>query len=157
MSGLDIVGIIAAMQIKFTLTAEEYVEAQLYWKRRLERRWIRRSSDLKVWAAAFILIVCGVLLLRGTVWFIGTFCVFLGLFLVAWRGSESFRLRREFRRSRMLQREISMDIHEEGLWTASSYSEGKTTWEAFSRYLETPHLFLLDIPPNLFCIIPKKA
>ena len=50
-----------------------------------------------------------------------------------------------------------MDIHEEGLWTASSYSEGKTTWEAFSRYLETPHLFLLDIPPNLFCIIPKKA
>ena len=50
-----------------------------------------------------------------------------------------------------------MDITEEGLWTSSSYGEGKVKWETFSRYLETPHLFLLSVPPSLFHMVPKRA
>jgi hypothetical protein len=146
------------MQIKFTLTAEEYAEAQQYWQRRLAPRWTRMSSGFVFWVIGIIFILFGVLLLIASVWFGGILCTVYGLFLVAWRGFlRNFRFQREFRRSKTLQGEMTMDISEEGLWTSSGYGEGKVEWDAFSRYLETPHLFLLSVPPRLFYMIPKRA
>jgi hypothetical protein len=148
----------AAMQIRFTLTAEEYAEAQQYWQRRLAPRWTRMGSGFVFWVIGIIFILCGVLLLIASVWFGAILCIAYGLFLVAWRlFLREFRFQREFRRSKTLQGEMTMDITEEGLWTSSSYGEGAAKWDTFSRYLETPHLFLLSVPPRLFYLIPKRA
>lgn len=145
------------MEIKFILSPEEYAEAQQYWQRRLGPRWTRISIPV-FWVVGFILILCGVLLLIGSVWFIGILCLVYGLFLVAWRGFlGNFRFRREFRRSKTLQGEITMDITEEWLSTFASYGESKVRWDTFSGYLETPHLFLLGVPPRQFYMIPKRA
>jgi YcxB-like protein len=150
-------GIIAAMQIKFTLTPDEYVEAQQYWQRRLAPRWTRIGFGFTFWVG-LILILFGVLLLIVSVSLGGILCIAYGIFLVAWRVLlRKFRFRREFRRSKTLQDERSMDITEEGISTSSSYGEGKLKWDAFSRCVETPHLFLLSIPPRLFHTIPKRA
>jgi YcxB-like protein len=157
-SELDIMGIMAAMQIKFTLTPDEYAEAQEYWQRQLSpSRWSQPHYSLIFWIG-LILVLCGVLLLITSLWLGGTLCLAYGIFCLAWRGFlRDIRFRREFRRSKTLQGEITMDITEEGLRTSSAYGEGRIQWVTFARYLETPRLFLLSVPPRMFHMIPKRA
>ena len=117
------------------------------------------GSNLILWVGVgLILVLCGILLMIGSVWFGGIFCIAYGIFLLIWRAFlRNFRFRREFRRSKMLQGEMTMDITQEGFSTSWGYGEGKLQWGAFSRCLETPHLVLLAIPPRLFYMIPKRA
>ena len=70
--------------------------------------------------------------------------------LVAW-WSPRYRARR------MILREVTWTLGDEGVHLASNVSKADLRWEAFLKYRETPKGFLLFVQKSTAQFIPKRA
>jgi YcxB-like protein len=75
-----------------------------------------------------------------------------GLFflLIAW-------ISPRYKASRMILREVTWTLGDEGVHLASSVSTTDLRWEAFLRYREAPKVFLLFVQKGMAQFIPKRV
>ena len=66
-------------------------------------------------------------------------------------------VRNAYKRDRRLHQDFQAEITETGIDAASGTATTKYTWEAFRRWSETPHLFLLFQGPKMYNPFPKRA
>lgn len=62
-----------------------------------------------------------------------------------------------YRARRVILREVSWTVSDEGVHLTSSVSSSDLKWEAFLKYRETPKLFLLFVQKGMAQFIPKRA
>jgi YcxB-like protein len=91
------------------------------------------GSGSQRFAAIFPIAVCGLIFL-----------------LLAWVSPR-------YRASRMILREVTWTMGDEGVHLASNVSESNLRWEAFLKYRETPKGFLLFVQKGMAQFIPKRA
>lgn len=146
------------MQGNFTLTAGEYAEGQLAWRRHLARARTRYGIPVLRIAGVLLLLGGAYLVISGGDVFWIVYDLLIGAFLVLYYGpGQTWKFKREFRRARTLHSEKTVDLSDEGVRTTSSLGQGIVKWGAFSRWAETRNLYLLSVPPRIFYILPKRA
>jgi hypothetical protein len=65
--------------------------------------------------------------------------------------------KRDFRRHPRFVEEILFEAKDEGLRVEASTGHGEVNWAAFTKFQETPNLFMLYMGARMFRIIPKRA
>jgi len=64
---------------------------------------------------------------------------------------------RDYRKHPNFAREQRLLINEEGLHSKSEIGQSDRKWLAYTRYRETPNLFVLHLGARLFEVVPKWA
>jgi len=135
------------MRLEYRLTESDLLEAQ----GKHGGVWTRL---LRIWGALLIAAGVGSLVMRPRHYSDAVLPILLGLFFL-------FGLRllalRSFRRDQRLQQHFEAIISESGIDSSSPTGSTKSTWGAFTRYVESKHLFLLYQAPHVFSIFPKRA
>jgi len=67
------------------------------------------------------------------------------------------RCRKTFAQTPALHGPESMDISDQGLTHAGPGCRGESTWDVYTSYIESQHLFLIFLAPNQARVIPKRA
>ena len=142
------------MQARFQVTADEYVEAQVahlkathgnrLWLVRLGSGVIAIAGIYFAWdeprsSVGYAMAICGVAL--------------FALFTWVYRAEA----RREFHKQAQLREEVSADFGEQSVAAHSSLGDSTTKWDAYTRFVETEHLFLLYFSPAIYHIVPKRS
>lgn len=145
------------MELRFQLTAEEYVYAVLqYWRRARRFNRLLLQLILALFLVAFDTLVLAIPTIRdkGPAWFGLATGVFLlvDLYVLA-----PWRLRRLFRRSPNVNNEHRMTIGDDGIKTVLPNAVEDVRWTALQKVYETERLFLVMYSPVQFYIIPKRA
>jgi hypothetical protein len=138
------------MELKFQCNYQDYLEAQ-----RAHASFVGR----------YLLPILGILFVAlGTVrsftenlgagaplLAIGVFWLGWGLFCRTWY------LRRDFRKNPNFVRDILLVVKPDGLGTATDVGKSDTNWTAYTKFKETPNLFMLYLGGRIFRVIPKRA
>lgn len=155
------------MQIEFTLTFDDYREANDAILRSRKNRWLSRFGLLAVFlfvAALLAVFVVVTIANRATgqsmlpelkqkwVWLVlAAYLTFVALtahgraLRRGWRGQPSLQLRRR------------VEIGENALVVDDSQTRVEHKWNAFVRYIEAPNLFVLMPSDVTLVIIPKRS
>jgi YcxB-like protein len=140
---------ICAMEVTYRLTPADYVEAQ--------RIHLRSTWGYKVLifiAALFALYatyeVVFVDILRAVPPALASALWIFYPFLF------SFRARRDFAKHPNLGREYVLRVEDNGLHMSSDVSQGGGKWSAYTKFRETPNLFVLYAGARLFFALPKR-
>jgi len=147
-----------AIQLKFTLTLQDYLEAQrLHTKRGC---WPRLG-----WALAYTVIP-----VFGILWVVSTFFQFrikdspglfafevaVGLFLACYPLYLRLRWKRCYLRTRPEQDECTVEFDDSIIRIRSATMSTEVQWQAVRSYSENKKLFLLYLAPAKFIAIPKR-
>ncbi len=139
------------MDVQYQCSLKDYVEAQ--------------NAVLKASAGYYILVLGG-----GVSLAFGLFleyrsgfaraipALFLALF---WLGYPTILLpakfKREFKKNPNFPRACLLHVDDDSLRTSSDVSTSETKWVAFTKFRETPNVFLIYFGRNIFRVIPKRA
>ena len=138
------------MEARFACTLEDYLEAQRAYKGTFSRYFF---IVLGVTALVFALFVA--LTLTWTVGLpvglAGLYCVLLPTVVLP------LYCKRDFHRHPGFIEETLFLAKEEGLRVEAGTGHGEVNWSAFTKYQETPNLFILYMGARLFRIVPKRA
>lgn len=155
----------APIRIEFTYTADDYLEGNLGAARLLSKQNAKQS-----WATylTFTIAAClgGPAIIYSnskerSAWILGSGLSVYGiLYLSGFLDYLRFRYaryRRMFEQVEILHgpREIIFD--DQGQATRGPRYFNQLSWESYDGFTETENLFLLDQPPGLFVMIPKRA
>lgn len=152
------------ISIQFTYSADDYVEGS----RAAGIHFVPAKRGLSS-AAAYVLTAVGIV--GGpwvifsnpedhSAWLVGSAVFGLGLWYLyglgvqVWR--DKFGRRREFPRTELLQGIQAMRFSEAGLQVRGQGLSYEASWDRYKAFLETPHLFILSMPPG-YTMIPKRA
>lgn len=67
------------------------------------------------------------------------------------------RLRKAYAKYPNLQGEQRYEFSEEHIVSHAQYSDGNIGWELVTKYAESATLFIIQLSPRMFFIIPKRA
>ena len=81
----------------------------------------------------------------------------LGIFWLSFIPVRRLWLKRDFRKHPNLTIPQVLVLGEEGLRGTSEIGEGTSKWAAYTKFRETPSLFVLYMGGRLFRVIPKRA
>jgi len=140
------------MEVRYQCTPTDYAEAQ--------------RAHAKKSAGYYVLLVLGILsvlvglaiMLRVSVGS-GSVVALGGIFWLSWFPLcfSKWRIRRDFRRHPNVGLPYALVADGNGLELRSDVSQGKSSWHAYSKFLETPNLFLIYPGSRMFFMIPKRA
>jgi YcxB-like protein len=146
------------LMVKFTLTANEFLEGQ----RSFGRSLAPTTSRFWYWFQ----IPLGILLLaEGIVGFasggnvgLRLFFIVFGAYLVLdWAFLAPRRVKKEFTRYPDLSGDRMFEFREEKLLVQTSHGKSEMAWSRFSRFAETDSLFVRLAPPRFIYSIPKRV
>lgn len=145
------------MELRFQLTADEYVHAvREYWRRarRFNRLLIQLIFGLFLVSFDLLVLVIPTIHDKGFAWFAFAFGVFLifDLYVLV-----PHRARRLFRRSPNINGEHRMTIDENGIRTVVPNAEENVRWKALQKVYETKQMFLVMYSPLQFYMVPKRV
>jgi hypothetical protein len=142
---------------KFSYTAEDYSESQVFYRERLAS-WSQRYSPKFMSVAGFLMACLSVVMFFAhSDKFLAVVCAVFGVYVVLWYGVlPSYRSRRAFGRQVSLKEECAVNIDENEMEFSSSNTQSKVKWPAFARWAETPNLLLVFVRSKHFYIIPKR-
>lgn len=146
------------MQAKFSYTAQEYVDGFKVWRKSLAPGRVRYSTRifLIIGILVFLVGVYGLVFHEVDFWYLVD--VFLGILIFCLLVPiPTWRYKREFARTKVLQSERTIDLDEEGLHVSSLYAQSTVKWDAFSGYASTPSLVVLCVLPRTIYVIPRRA
>jgi hypothetical protein len=140
------------MEVRYQCTADDYVEAQ--------RAHARKSSGY------YVLLVLGILsVLTGLTIMLrvslgsGLVVAFGGIFWLSWFPLflSRWRIKRDFRKHPNLGVPCALVADGDGLKTQSNVTQSQSAWRAYSKFLESPNLFLIYPGARMFFMVPKRA
>ncbi len=148
------------MQIKYTITEEEFVEAQKLYHS--GRPLIHRISSRILMVLGFALAALGVFLL---IWsrdqqpvgnplsmvLVGVIFVFVTVLY------PNLIAKRTFAKDGRLRQEFTVDFTDQGVEASSATSTGRNDWCNYVRFAESKNVFLSYLSARLFSIFPKRA
>ena len=82
---------------------------------------------------------------------VGVFWAACPTFLFSWR------VRRDFKKHPNLSREYSLDADDSGIKLTGDFVEQAGKWPVYTKFRETPNLFMLYYGARLFLMVPKRA
>jgi hypothetical protein len=157
-SAADLPFITMTLTLKFSSTADDFLEAQ----RIFNRNWAPAFARLNYRYATPV----GILLLADGVaalalrWNLGL-CVFLiafGGYLILFKTVFGPRkIKKEYARYPDLSGERTMEFGEEKILVQTSLAKSEIDWARFSRFAETDQQFVLLAPPRTVFMIPRRA
>jgi hypothetical protein len=140
------------MELRYTLTLEDLTHAL----KAMAPRWA-------TWVFAFmflLLFMVGIYLIDhdfvalGVAWI--ALCSLMEL-TVYQAHSCSFQAKRIFRNTPRLREPISLAADEGGIVLTFSTGRSELNWKTYTKYKETNFLFLLNLSPRQYTIVPKRA
>ena len=153
------------MRLRFTLTEDDYVEAQ---RTVLEDQALRRWCRRLLWVFAFLGIGAGIgigcldyyqeRVFNAEAWLVGLPALIVGLFYllyltVFWK----LFVISDFKKHPTLHGEREWEFDENGIKTSAKIGHTELFWKAIIRWKETPNHFLFFLGKRLFWILPKRA
>jgi hypothetical protein len=143
------------VQIRFNITAKDYIEAQrAHARRRRTERWALYGMQ----ALAALAMGLGVFdLSRGAAQERGAFLLVMSLVWFTWFLSTDYLLARQYRATKALHGETFMDIAEDCIRSENVNGRAELSWSAIVDVLETKNLFMLYLQPTMFLFVPKRA
>ena len=153
------------MRFKFTLTEDDYVEAQrAFSQSRASSRWCRRV----IWVFAFLGISIGIGI--GSLayyrertfdpepWLVGLPALIVGVLYLLYLTVFWKRLViSDFKKHPNLHGEREWELSENGVKTSAEIGHTELFWKAIVGWKETPSQFLFFLGKRLFWIFPKRA
>ena len=144
----------------FTPTKNDYLKAF----------WVFYSSNWSIWAVLFLAVVpqgicVFTALLRGEFGFgfefILPLVIFLGLGFILFFAFviSPLRVANKVEKDERLNSPVQYEVNDQGLLFRNQFTETKTDWGSYQKFIETKDMFLLiySINKNMFQIIPKRA
>ena len=148
------------MQIEYRLTLKDYQEANQTHYESL-RFWYFLN-----WIFSILLILLGILsilLLSQKIgvlvsFLLGCFWLFMGVFVNPYLNLyQRYFVSRTWKSYQALKEAMNVDITQEGLNIKGESFECTSKWKIYTKFMETPKLFMLYQSKNLFNLIPKRA
>ncbi len=143
------------IEIRFCPTYEEYLEGT---KADLRVQCGRRAGLCAMLAAILAIAGGTYLIVTEPLGNSGYVMTSLGAVWIFFQ-TIGFRLwvKSEYRKQRALPQEWTHEIDEDKIRSVSEVANGELAWKAFTRVVETDHLFLLYSDRQLFQCFPKRA
>ena len=145
------------MELRYQLTADEYLQATMaYWRRATRFNRILLQQVLASFLVFFDLLVLAIPTIqdKALAWW-GLACgvfLFVDLYVLV-----PYKSRRLFQRSPNINAEHQMTIDEEGIRTVLPNAVEQVRWSALQKVYETRQMFLVMYSPMQFYIVPKRA
>jgi YcxB-like protein len=142
------------MKIEYRLNLKDYQEANKFHSR------TQKFNYWLLWIISVLLIFSSIL---HIVFLPNIYSIFLGLFLGIILNPEFALLRNFFIRlawknqSNAVREPVAIEITEEGIAKEASSYSSLVRWPVFSKFLETPNLFIVYEGKCLMHIIPKRS
>jgi hypothetical protein len=148
---------IMPIKIKFTLSADEFLAAQIAFNRFLAPPMARFNYRAAI-PVALLLVADGAagFLLR---WNIGLnlFLIAFGAYLILCRVIIGPRkVKKEFTQYPDHDTDRTMEFNDEKILVQTSHGKSELDWTRLSRFIETDGLFVLFAPPRMLYTIPKR-
>jgi YcxB-like protein len=138
------------VEIRYQCSQADYLESQL--------------AHVKRTVGYYVLLVLGVLsVLIGSYvayardFFGGLILQIVGIFWLSFIPIRRMWLKRDFRKHPNFAAPQVVVLGEEGLRASCEIGEGTSKWAAYTKFRETPNLFMLYMGARLFRVIPKRA
>ena len=148
----------SSLVIQFRLTPEEFIDGQRLYIRSIAPTSERICHHVKVpLGALLILLSCAGIAIGQTavIFFPG---LAFGMYLILLRyGLFRRRLRKAYAKYPNLQGEQRYEFSEEQIFSHAQYSNGNIGWELVTKYAESATLFIIQLAPRMFFVIPKRA
>lgn len=147
------------IHLQFTLSLKDYQNAMRLHARRTWWRRIARVVNLFVFPIlGIVFIVLAFAMERdpnstGSTIFVGV----SGVFLLCYPFCFHYRLKSCYRRTRVDDGSVTLDLSEEGIHSESSNTKTNISWNALHSFAENKHLFMLYLAPARFIAIPKHV
>ena len=138
------------MEVRYQCNLNDYLEAQ-----RAHASWITRYLFI-ILGLVFIMLGAFRVFLEGVP--AGASSLGIGIFWLAW--GLFFRpiwLRRDFRKNPNFARENTLLVKPDGLETTTEIAKNDTKWATYTKFKESPNLFLLYFSARIFRVVPKRA
>ncbi len=147
-----------SLVIQFRLTPEEFIDGQRFYMRSIAPTSERICYQVKVPLGALLILLSCVGIAIGQTAVIVFPVLALGVYLILLRyGLFRRRLRKAYAKYPNLQGEQRYDFSEEHIFSHAQYSDGNISWELVTKYAESATLFIIQLSPRMFFIIPKRA
>lgn len=142
---------------RFIYTPEDYLEVQTFYRERVAS-WSQRYNPKFVFVGGLLMAGLGIaMFFAHSDKFLAVACAVFGFYIALWNGLlPAHRSRRAFRRETEFKNEYVATIDENEVQFSSSNRQSRFQWTAFSRWVETPNLFLFFYGPKHFIYIPKR-
>jgi hypothetical protein len=140
------------MEVRYQCTADDYGEAQ--------RAHAKKSIGYYVLLVLGIAtVLMGALIMLRVSINVGVWLALGGIFWLSWFpfSFSKWRIGRDFRKHPNLGLPCTLVVDGEGLQMRSDVSQSQAKWDAYSKFLETPGLFLIYPGARMFFMIPKRA
>jgi hypothetical protein len=148
------------MQIAYTLTFPDYLEAQRVHASRSTRAQIFRF--LNWWffpVLGLVLVVTSLILWReGSALITVSLVLLYGLFLVSYRYLLQGRVRKVYRETRRGTGATLLDIDDDHFFCEwPDFAKTSIAWQAVKKFRENEKVILVYVAPAIFLILPKRS
>ncbi len=146
------------IHLEFTLTFHDYLNAmRLHTRRSWWRRFVHLITFIVYPIAGAIFISLSISMAndpqsRSNVAFVAA----PGIFLIALPLYQRDRLKRCYKRTRIDDGNVSLNVSDEVIHSESSNTRTDIAWNAVQSFAEDKHVFMLYLAPAKFIAIPKR-
>jgi YcxB-like protein len=148
----------SSLVIHFRLTPEEFINGQHLYLRAIAPMSQRICHQAKLPLGAVLIVLSCVGVALGQTEVIVLPVLTLGLYLILLRyGLFTRRMRKAYAKYPNLQGEQRYEFSEAHIFSRAQYSDGNIGWELITKYAESATLFVIQLAPRMFFIIPKRA
>ena len=149
---------LVSINLKFALTADEFLAGQRIYNRHIASAWNRYVYRLLVPAGILFIVVGAAGFAIGFPMGLSILIFTWGAFLITERTIFWLRkMRKEFTQYPPGAWDQIMELDDDKVLVQSTVAKAEISWERFSRFAENDKIFFLYTPPRAFYPIPKRV